>query len=85
MNTVDFFEKNRYVLIKEMIPKDIAKVASQYAHFDRVQNFKPEDETAQIPGSHSVYGDPLMETLLKFSRPHMEKWTGLELWPTYSY
>ena len=36
MNTVDFFEKNRYVLIKEMIPKDIAKVASQYAHFDRV-------------------------------------------------
>ena len=84
-NTVDFFEKNRYVLIKEMIPKDIAKIASQYAHFDRVREFQPESEGAQIPGSHSVYGDPLMETLLKFSKPHMEKWTGLEWWPTYSY
>ena len=84
-NTVDFFEKNRYVLIKEMIPKDIAKIASQYAHFDRVREFQPESEGAQIPGSHSVYGDPLMETLLKFSKPHMENWTGLELWPTYSY
>ena len=85
IDTVKFFKEKKYILIKEMIPKEIAKIATQYSHFDRVRKFQPEDNKAQIPGSHSVYGDPLMETLLKFSTPHMEKWTGLKLWPTYSY
>ena len=85
IDTVKFFEEKKYILIKEMIPKEIAKIATQYSHFDRVRKFQPEDNKAQIPGSHSVYGDPLMETLLKFSTPHMERWTGLKLWPTYSY
>ena len=85
IDTVKFFKEKKYVLIKEMIPKDIAKVATQYSHYDRALNFQPEAEGAQIPGSHSVYGDPLMETLLNFGRKTIEKSTGLELWPTYSY
>ena len=85
IDTAKFFKEKKYVLIKEMIPKDIAKVATQYSHYDRALNFQPEAEGAQIPGSHSVYGDPLMETLLNFGRKTIEKSTGLELWPTYSY
>jgi len=85
IDTVKFFKEKKYVLIKEMIPRDIAKVATQYSHYDRASNFQPESEGAQIPGSHSVYGDPLMETLLNFGRKTIEKSTGLELWPTYSY
>ena len=85
IDTVKFFKEKKYVLIKEMIPKDIAKVATQYSHYDRARMFQPETENAQIPGSHSVYGDPLMETLLNFGRKTIEKSTGLELWPTYSY
>ena len=60
IDTVKFFKEKKYVLIKEMIPKDIAKVATQYSHYDRAQTFNPENENAQIPGSHSVYGDPLI-------------------------
>ena len=85
IDTVKFFKEKKYVLIKEMIPRDIAKVATQYSHYDRARLFQPEAENAQIPGSHSVYGDPLMETLLNFGRKSIEKSTGLELWPTYSY
>ena len=85
IDTAKFFKEKKYVLIKEMIPKDIAKVAAQYSHYDRASNFRPENENAQIPGSHSVYGDPLMETLLNFGRKKIEQSTGLELWPTYSY
>ena len=85
IDTVKFFKEKKYVLIKEMIPRDIAKVATQYSHYDRARLFQPEAESAQIPGSHSVYGDPLMETLLNFGRKSIEKSTGLELWPTYSY
>ena len=85
IDTIKFFKEKKYVFIKEMIPRDIAKVATQYSHYDRASNFNPEDENAQIPGSHSVYGDPLMETLLNFGRKTIEKSTGLELWPTYSY
>ena len=85
IDTVKFFKEKKYVLIKEMIPKDIAKVGAQYSHYDRARLFQPEAESAQIPGSHSVYGDPLMETLLNFGRKTIEKSTGLELWPTYSY
>ena len=55
IDTAKFFKEKKYVLIKEMIPKDIAKVATQYSHYDRASNFRPESEGAQIPGSHSVF------------------------------
>lgn len=83
MNSAEFFEKNRYIHVKGMIPKDICNIATQYGLFDMKQNWQATDK--QIPGTHSKYADPLMETLLKFARPHMEKHTGLNLIPTYSY
>jgi hypothetical protein len=39
----------------------------------------------QIPNTYSHYADPVMETLLMKVLPVMEKETGLELVPTYSY
>ena len=85
MTGPEFFEKNRYIHVKGMIPKDICNIATQYSLYDHLQDFAPEGDNAQIPGTHSKYGDPLMETLLKFSKPHMEKHTGLKLIPTYAY
>ena len=29
-----------------MIPRDIAKVLTQYSHYDRASNFQPESESA---------------------------------------
>ena len=43
IDTVKFFEEKKYVLIKEMIPKEIIKrLSSQYSHFDRVRKFQPD-------------------------------------------
>ena len=40
---------------------------------------------SQIPGTYSHYADPVMETLLIKVLPRMQKETGLNLCPTYSY
>ena len=39
----------------------------------------------QIPNTYSHYADPVMETLLTKMIPTLEKHTGLDLIPTYSY
>ena len=39
----------------------------------------------QVPGTYSVYGDIVMETLLLKLQPVMEKYVGLSLVPTVSY
>jgi len=39
----------------------------------------------QIPNTYSHYADPVMETLLVKVLPKMQKETGLNLIPTYSY
>ena len=39
----------------------------------------------QIPNTYSIYSDHAMETLLMFLKHTIEKETGLDLCPTYSY
>ena len=39
----------------------------------------------QVPNTHSHYADMVMETLMMKVLPRMEKETGLQLIPTYSY
>jgi len=39
----------------------------------------------QIPNTYSIYGDPVFDTLLMKVLPIMNKETGLEVVPTYSY
>lgn len=87
MNTIDFFKKNNYCLVKDSIGKDLLDVITQYALFDEMQNFRSEKSQGrgQVPDAHSVYADPAMESMLLFLLPIMEKNTGLKLFPTYSY
>jgi hypothetical protein len=93
------FKKNKYHVIKSAISKDLAKVSYNYllikrnaiaymrennylAPFDN--NFGTWDDE-QVPNTFSIYGDPLMETLLLYIKPKMMKATGLNLYQTYSY
>ena len=80
------FKENRYAFAEGVIPKDLCAVATQYTLF-RQQYFDHREDpvTGQIPNTHSIYGDTLMETLMYFMHPHMEKVTGLKLCPTYTY
>jgi hypothetical protein len=44
-----------------------------------------EAENQQIPNTYSCYSDIAMETLLLKCQPVMEKITGLQLYPSYTY
>ena len=93
------FQKNKYCVIKEAVPKDIATFVYNYfllkrqvarTMFDEryISQFTTEFgvwNDQQVPGTYSHYADIAMETLLLRTLPIMEKKTGLKLNPTYSY
>ena len=85
MNTLQLFKDNAYLDLKGIIPKDMCNLVSQYALLQELVSPRKEEAEGQVPFSHSVYSDTLMETLMLFMKPHMESYTGLELCPTYSY
>jgi hypothetical protein len=86
MNNPDLFKQDNYVTVSKMIPTDLCKIVTKYALLQEDSSFAPElGPEAQVLNAHSKYADTLMETLLFFLRGHMEKNTGLELVPTYSY
>ena len=93
------FQKNKYCVIKEAVPKQIAEFVYNYFMMKRqvartffdtryISPFTTEwgvwnDE--QVPNTYSNYADIAMETLLLRCLPIMEKTTKLKLNPTYSY
>ena len=93
------FQKNKYCVIKEAVPKQIAEFVYNYFMMKRqvartlfdtryISPFTTEfgvwnDE--QVPNTYSHYSDIAMETLLLRCLPIMEKTTKLKLNPTYSY
>jgi hypothetical protein len=86
MSNPELFLKNKYVVVKNLIPLDLCRVITKYALMKEEHEFEPDlGKEAQVENAHAVYGDTLMETMLYFVRPHMESNTGLSLCPTYSY
>jgi hypothetical protein len=84
MNTSEkAFKKNKYVVVKNAISKDLASFITQYALFDEMQDFT--EDTSQVLGAHAKYADPVMESLLLKLHPLMEEKTGLTLLPTYAF
>ena len=95
------FKKNKYVIIKQAINKDLALFLYNYFHIkrqvlDTCRNAKYispyetllggyEETNEQIPHTYSSYSDIAMETLMLKCQPKMEKITGLKLYPAYTY
>ena len=95
------FKKNKYVVIKQAIPKDLAAFVAYYfvikkQVYDtcRQTRFISPYETllgeyegadGQIPHTYSSYSDMAMETLMLKCQPVMEKITGLKLAPAYTF
>ena len=95
------FKKNKYIVIKEAIPKDMAIFIYNYFLMKRQvydtcieqRYISPyevllgfyEPADGQIPHTYSSYGDIVMETLMLKCQPIMEKTTGLKLQPAYTY
>jgi hypothetical protein len=79
------FEDKKYCVVPSGLSEETIALVTQYALFDESQSYAPEREDQQVPGAHSKYGDPMMESLLLHLQPTIEKHTGLSLYPTYSY
>ena len=93
------FKKNRYIVIKNAISKELADFSFNYFMLKRntVEIMKKEGyisrwnvdwgywDDEQCPNTYSHYGDLVMETLLQKVKPIMEEKTKLKLIPTYSY
>ena len=95
------FKKDKYVVIKQAISKDLAAFVANYFSMKKqvmdtcrqTRYISPyetllgeyEGAEGQIPHTYSNYSDIAMETLMLKCQPVMEKITGLKLTPAYTY
>lgn len=93
------FNEKKFTIIRNFISKERAKFLYNYtitvcrstAHkIDNYPQFYNKDwdgnfQDSQCPDTFSRYGDPVMDTLLLESMSKMELYTGINLYPTYSY
>ena len=95
------FKKNKYVIIKQAIDKDLAlflynyflmqkqvyDTCMQHRYFSPYENIigHYEGQDEQIPETYSQYSNIAMETLMLKCQPKMEEATGLKLYPAYTY
>jgi hypothetical protein len=95
------FNKNKYTVIRQAISKDLAMFVANYFSMKKqvldtchqARYISPyetllgyyEGQNEQIPNTYSCYSDIAMETLMLKCQPVMEKATGLELYPAYTY
>lgn len=90
------FKKDRYLVIKNAIPRVLADIAYHYLLLKRevYHKYKKYGKNPEhmgsigdpiIPNTYCHYADILMETLLLELLPSMEKMTELDLIPTYTY
>jgi len=93
------FKKNKYIVIKSAISKELAEFAFNYFYIKREvaktifkSKFVSNPDLifgtwsdSQVPNTYSHYADIVMETLLLKLKPLMEERTKLKLIETYSY
>ena len=93
------FKKDKYVVIKQAISKDLATFIANYfsikkqvydtclkeRYISPYENILGAYNDVQIPNTYSSYSDIVMETLMLKCQPIMEKTPGLKLTPAYSF
>lgn len=83
METEEFFNKNGFAVIKNLISKEFVDAVTSYSLLKEAYSFKSDEK--QVVGAHIGYSDFLMESLLLQYKPMVEWATGLSLIPTYSF
>jgi hypothetical protein len=82
-HTSEMFKINGYCKIESVLSVELRDFITQYALFDEMQDYNPDGK--QVTDAHSKYADPAMESFLLLLQSKMEEYTGLELYPTYSF
>ena len=84
INHPKFFKENGYVIHSKILDGELLDFVGIHAYnMARLSGPNPEDN--QIPNTPAFYDDFVMANLHDFLLPKMEKATGLELYPTYTY
>ena len=78
------FERQRYAVVPGMISAQEAKALGDQLESSHAQGQMTMADP-QVPDTPSTYGNIMMERLLAQLGPKMQFYTGLPLYPTYSY
>ena len=95
----EYFDKNNYIVVTNGLSSELVGFLYTYLQIKRsaCKHLKDANEIssfdkswgdwddAQIPDTYSIYGDTTMDTLMVRLLPAMQKATGMELVPTYTY
>lgn len=79
---LEIFKDHDWAVVKKVLSKDALNIIQNYLFM--MESFVVDGDP-QSPLSYSQYGDRLTDSLLKHCCPLVERKTGLELFPTYSY
>jgi hypothetical protein len=78
------FEEDGYVLIKGFLSDPLLSVAYRYLWLN-LQTGRGNWDDAKVPGTLSLYGDCLLESILELATPAVEQITSKKLWPTFAH
>jgi len=83
-DTAGRFRISKYLVLRSLVKEPTLSFFYKYAVHLAASGGAPKEDD-QMPGTPSVYADPMMETLLEALRPQVEQATSLPLYPTYTY
>ena len=83
MNTAEYFKKNKYIYLSNVISRSDAGDLTQHM-FDLLKEGKLTKDD-QCPLSDSVYGDPIFDALLDRLAGPLSNQLGIDLAPAYTY
>jgi hypothetical protein len=82
------FWREGYMFVPGYFTEPMATLTARYALMQCRNRPQPEvdgDVPAQVPGAHSVYADPLAESILDLATPDVAQLVGRRLLPTYAF
>lgn len=99
MSNIDFFKKNKYVVIRNFLQPEMTNLFYAYCKIkvhaiDFKKNSSDKEKYAydwdggwgdHQSGDFNSYGDMLMDTLLLQSTDKIKKYTDIDVFPQYSY
>jgi hypothetical protein len=87
LDAIEYFEKNSYVIIKDILPKEVTKFIYNYFVMKGCtnQDFSTSLEQNEDISLKACYGDLNAETICSFLNPTINYYVKKDLCPTYTY
>jgi hypothetical protein len=97
--TKSYFQENNYIVVRNFLSQDVSSLLYQYCMIQAQRtSFKIDIEPqlydsdwdgtfgdSQSPNVYSLYGDPIMDSILLLSNESINNISGMNLIPNYTY